>query len=111
MPSTPTTVGSKYRSLQHRESGLHEESGTEQSDYSPGQNHQRDCGLRVLSFLPVRLSKPLDSKQPRLNALPHHYGMWNDGLLVCDNADSMWKHAAKYGLHIAEPMAPFLAKK
>ena len=30
---------------------------------------------------------------------------------VTHSADSMWKHATKHGLHIAEPAAPLFAKK
>ena len=74
----------EHRTIQYRQPGLHKEGGEEwyfgiQRPGCPGKGD-----IRVLPILLLRINKSPDLKQPHPDAPVPHFGLQDEGLLVCD---------------------------
>ena len=74
----------EHRTIRYHQPGLHKEGGEEwyfglQRLGCPGKGD-----IRVLPVLLLCINKSQDLKQPHPDAPVPHFGLWDEGLLVCD---------------------------
>ena len=74
----------EHQTIRYRQPGLHKEGGEEQSFdlQRPGCPGKGD--MWVLPILLLRINKSPDLKQPHPDAPAPHFGLRDEGLLVCD---------------------------